>query len=156
MEADRMLAILDTLAARLQRLSTLLEDEAERLKVRDIDGLDTLLAEKQAALQAVDAADAERRRLLHDCGYETGDAGMRRYLAKHHGAELQQRWESLLGLLQRVQMLNEANGRIIHRGLAQVEQMLDLLRGGSGRSNDVYGPSGQTGIKPAGRILSRA
>jgi len=57
--------------------------------------------------------------------------------------------------LQHVQILNEANGRIIQRGLDQTSQMLDLLHGEHAPTASAYGPSGQPSRSP-GRSLSRA
>jgi flagellar biosynthesis/type III secretory pathway chaperone len=146
--------IFGQITATLERLSAILADEAERLKVRNIEGLDSLLADKLAALQAAELADGRRRELLVSAGYPGDAAGMRHYLAAQGDQLLNARWEAILGLLQQVQILNEGNGRIIHRGLSQIEQMLDLLRGNDSQSAAVYGPTGQT-TRSGGKTLSR-
>lgn len=151
-----MRAILGETVTALQRLAELLADEAERLKVRNIDGLDQLLAAKFEALQAANSVDERRRRCLTEAGYEAGEAGMRRYLADQGDRQLDACWQDALQLLQRVRALNEANGRIIHRGLADIEQLLGILRGDGGQAVTTYGRSGQTKSGATGKTLSRA
>lgn len=147
--------IFDQITATLERLSAILADEAERLKARNVEGLDSLLADKLVALQAAELADGRRREFLVGTGYPGDAAGMRRYLAAQGDQLLNARWEAILNLLQQVQVLNEGNGRVIHRSLGQIEQMLDLLRGNDGQTTSVYGPTGQT-ARGGGKTLSQA
>jgi flagella synthesis protein FlgN len=147
--------VLDQITATLDQLSLLLQDEADRLKRRDIDDLDSLLTDKHEALQAVALADQQRTGLLARAGYEADADGMRRYLAQQNDPELQARWQKIVAQLQHVQIFNEANGRIIQRGLEQTGQMLDLLRGEEHHGASAYGPSGQT-ARSSGKTISRA
>lgn len=151
-----MRAILDETVTALQRLAELLAEETDRLKVRNIDGLDQLLAAKLEALQAANGVDQQRRRCLTDAGYDADETGMRRYLADQGDHELDARWQAALQLLQRVRALNEGNGRIIHRGLADIEQLLGVLRGDGGQAATTYGRTGQTKTSATGKTLSRA
>lgn len=147
--------VFNQITAALDRLSLLLQDEAERLKRRDIEDLDVLLVGKREALQAAALADQQRMALLNDAGHEASADGMRHYLAQQNDPELQARWQKIVEQLQHVQILNEANGRIIQRGLDQTGQMLDLLRGEESHGASAYGPSGQT-TRSSGKTISRA
>lgn len=153
--ADSMQAILAQLSASLDRLHGILQEEADRLSQRQIDGVDSLLADKQAALQALEALEAQRRELLAQAGFDGGDSAMRRYLRERCDASLLPAWEAILDTLRRVQALNEANGRIIHRSLEQTTQILAILRGEDGQNPLLYGPSGRPN-RGGGSSLAKA
>jgi flagella synthesis protein FlgN len=140
----------------LTRLLALLEDETERLKTRKVDGLDQLLSEKLSAVQTLERIDLERQGALRAAGFTADPAGMREFLAMSQNPQLQAPWQRLTELLQRVQIINEANGTIIHRSLDQVGRQLALLRGESAPASSVYGPSGTTQQQSGGREISRA
>lgn len=149
-----MQSILEQLTASLERLSALLHDEAERLRQQNIEGLDQLLSQKLEALQAVEALDGRRRDLLSQAGFSADETGMRDYMHQYEPA-LQGSWEAILASLQQLQALNEANGRIIHRGLEQTGQMLALLRGDDSPDASTYGPGGHQ-ARGGGGTLTRA
>lgn len=153
---ESMRALLADTTAVLERLTALLEDEAERLSARQVDGIEQLLADKLNALQAAHQADQRRCELLTQAGFATDADGMRAYLAACGDTALTAAWQHVITLLQRAQFLNEANGRIIHRNLDQVTRTLAILRGDETSGVAAYGPTGQA-IASAGRgSLSRA
>ncbi|SRR5690606_22276806 len=153
---ESMRALLADTTAVLERLTALLEEEAERLAAQQVDGIEQLLADKQNALQAAHEADQKRCQLLTEAGFATGGEGMRAYLAACGDAMLATAWQHIIELLQRAQLLNEANGRIIHRSLDQVTRTLAILRGDAAAEAATYGPSGQTIAGPGRGSLSRA
>lgn len=147
--------LLEATAEELQRLRVLLSDEAERLKARNIDGLDRLLGDKLASLQVIERQDTERRRLLVAAGEADDPEGMRRYLAA--APDLSASWEALKSELRAVQELNEANGTLIQRGMGDLQRRIGLLHGESAAgSANTYNPRGQTTPRPGGREISRA
>lgn len=147
--------VFDQISTTLDQLAQLLEEEAEKLKHRDIDDLDLLLTEKREALQAVADADQQRTALLIDAGHAPDATGMRSYLDQLNNPALQARWQQIVAQLQHIQILNEANGRVIHRSLEQTEQMLDLFRGEESLTAPVYESTGQT-KRSSGKTISRA
>src|SRR3546814_7398969 len=53
-------------------------------------------------------------------------------------------WARCVGVLERCQSINSANGRIVETKLHSVRTALDLLSGRDMASTTTYGPSGRT------------
>jgi|GEM_PF-1492596 len=102
-----------------QRLFQLLELEASVLAAQDLQRLQSLPAEKQALLEALN----EQQALLADCSSSQLDR-LRRVLEQCHAA-------------------NERNGRVIHSQQASTQSLLSILRGAD-EGGATYAPPGNS------------
>ena len=96
-------------------------------------------AEKIQILGTIEKLEAERRDL-----WDTPGRGL--------AATVAERWRALMDLMAGCRTANDVNGHIIHVRQHQVQQLIDIVRGGPAIT---YGPQGKTFAK-ALRALARA
>lgn len=139
-------------------LVRLLEEEAERLRTRTLDGLQRLLADKANALQVLEQCEQRRRAIVDSLNLSTDERGPVGALNRLDGSgNLSHRWSELLEAVRRCRQLNEHNGLVINRGLEQVDQALAVLRGTHGFTEPGgYGPTGTRHHRGPGHEISRA
>lgn len=137
-----------------RRLEEVLDREIE--VARSLEA--TLSAERTALTgdspQAVEEKVAEKVRILE--ALETLEAQRRALCATPGGvgfaATFAERWRALMELMAGCRSANEVNGHIIHVRQNQVQQLIDIVRGGPAIT---YGPQGKTFAK-ALRALAQA
>jgi len=118
----------------------------------------TLAAERSALTgdspQAVEQNAAEKIRILETI--EKLEAERRELWAAPDGlglaAAVAERWRLLMELMAGCRSANEVNGHIVHVRQHQVQQLLDIVRGGPAVT---YSPQGKT-LAKALRALARA
>jgi len=118
----------------------------------------TLAAERSALTgdspQAVEQNAAEKIRILETI--EKLEAERRELWAAPNGvglaATVAERWRLLMELMAGCRSANEVNGHIVHVRQHQVQQLLDIVRGGPAVT---YSPQGKT-LAKALRALARA
>src|SRR6202051_1048065 len=96
-------------------------------------------AEKIQILETIERLEAERRDL-----WATPGLGL--------AATVAERWRALMELMAGCRTANDVNGHIIHVRQHQVQQLIDIVRGGPAIT---YDPQGKTFAK-ALRALARA
>jgi flagellar biosynthesis/type III secretory pathway chaperone len=96
-------------------------------------------AEKIQILETIEKLEAERRDL-----WATPGLGL--------AATVAERWRALMELMAGCRTANDVNGHIIHVRQHQVQQLIDIVRGGPAIT---YDPQGKTFAK-ALRALARA
>jgi len=126
-EAARTLA--DTLAA-----------ERTALTGESPGAVEQMAAEKTRIFAAIETLETQRRALCPPSDL----AGI--------AATVAERWGALMELMARCRTANEVNGHIINVRRNQVQQLLDIVRGGPAIT---YNPQGKTFAK-ALRALARA
>lgn len=130
-------------------LLTLLRQEQASLVEADIGSVADLLNEKSLLVaQATDLAVA-RHHALAAAGYEASEAGMQAWIAGQN-LETVQSWNRLLELAREAKEINRTNGLLISQQMVRNEAALNVLRGGEPGGN-VYGPNGQTAVRPVSR-----
>lgn len=151
-------ALIDEGLAAAQRLARLLEEEAERLRTRRLDGLQQLLEEKAGALQVLEQCEERRRELIDSVGVSMVDGGVATALDNMDSSgHLRKRWEDLLKAVGQCRSLNEHNGLVINKGLEQVDRALAVLRGTHGLTEPGgYGPKGIKPHRGPGQEISTA
>jgi flagellar biosynthesis/type III secretory pathway chaperone len=97
-------------------------------------------AEKIRILESIEKLEAERRELW------TAPNGL------GLAATVAERWRLLMELMAGCRSANEVNGHIVHVRQHQVQQLLDIVRGGPAVT---YNPQGKT-LAKALRALARA
>ncbi len=154
-DAVTMHAVLEQANAKLRHLLELLIEEAEYLANRDTQALDPLLARKSQALEELESLEQQRRALMLQAGLDPQDAAAMEVYAGDDD-QLAQAWRDLTAQLVELKVRNEANGKIVHRTIAQVERDLNILSGyGSEGGGDTYDPQGRN-KSPRGRKISSA
>ena len=134
-----------------------LSEERACLETRDAEGLTKLMPAKLEALAALEAAERERARQAEALGFPADPEGMRQLLRDLHDEALNARWESLTEQLRALQRTNEANGRLIHRGLEQASEMVAILTGTHPGQAATYGQDGaRHGQNGPGRSITSA
>ncbi|HEY4443873.1 MAG TPA: flagellar protein FlgN [Steroidobacteraceae bacterium] len=96
-------------------------------------------AEKIQILETIEKLEAERRDL-----WSTPGLGL--------AATVAERWRALMELMAGCRTANDVNGHIIHVRQHQVQQLIDIVRGGPAIT---YDPQGKT-LAKALRALARA
>lgn len=142
---DDIRGSLDAVVADMRRgcaaLEQSLHDERAALDRADADALDEAGVRKTAALQRLEALDAERRHLAAH-----PEAGQ---LAMPDG------WDELLSRLEACRGLNAVNGRIVESRMAHVREAIALITGAE-RAAPLYGPGGRRVDAPMSMTRSRA
>jgi flagellar biosynthesis/type III secretory pathway chaperone len=129
---DREIDAARSLAATLAAERTALTGDSPQTVER-------LAAEKTQILGTIEQLEAERRAL-----WAAPNLGL--------AATIAERWRDLMELMAGCRTANEVNGHIIHVRQRQVQQLIDIVRGGPAMT---YDPQGKTFTK-ALRALARA
>ena len=132
-----------------RRLEDLLDREIEAARQLSI----SLVAERAALTggepATVNETAAEKVRLL---GVIEKLESERRALWTPPTGGVAERWRALMELMAGCRAANEVNGHIIHIRQNQIQQLIDIVRGGPALT---YGPQGKT-FSTALRALARA
>ena len=129
---DREINAARSLAATLAAERTALTGDSPQI-------VEQMAAEKIQILGTIEKLEAERRAL-----WAEPSVGL--------AATVAERWRNLMELMAGCRTANEVNGHIIHVRQHQVQQLIDIVRGGPAMT---YDPQGKTFAK-ALRALARA
>lgn len=137
-------------------LESALQREGAALAARDIDELNTAVAEKQSRVRALEALTREQTELLQRQGYETSAHGMDRVLRDwDEDGVLRPVWDRLVEVMSRCRHLNQVNGGVVETSRRRVDQALHILRGEENRT-ELYGPRGRTFSSSSSRPITKA
>jgi flagellar biosynthesis/type III secretory pathway chaperone len=142
MEQDtrrRLEDVLDREIDAARSLAATLAEERTALTGDSPQVVEQKSAEKIQILGTIEKLEAERRDL-----WDTPGRGL--------AATVAERWRALMDLMAGCRTANDVNGHIIHVRQHQVQQLIDIVRGGPAIT---YGPQGKTFAK-ALRALARA
>jgi flagellar biosynthesis/type III secretory pathway chaperone len=142
MEQDvrrRLEDLLDREIDAARSLAATLAAERSALTGDSPQAVERLAAEKTQILGTIEQLEAERRAL-----WAAPNLGL--------AATIAERWRDLMELMAGCRTANEVNGHIIHVRQHQVQQLIDIVRGGPAMT---YDPQGKTFTK-ALRALARA
>jgi flagellar biosynthesis/type III secretory pathway chaperone len=130
---DREIDVARSLAATLAAERTALTGDSPQ-------AVEQKAAEKIRILESIEKLEAERRELWA----APNTLGL--------AATVAERWRVLMELIAGCRSANEVNGHIVHVRQHQVQQLLDIVRGGPAIT---YSPQGKT-LAKALRALARA
>lgn len=152
---DALAEVTLAIATQADRLEGVLQLEREALIANDDRTLDSVARDKDVIVRTLETQERERLHLARALDISPGPAPMRAALAEHHPAR--DAWARCVGVLERCQAINSANGRIVETKLQNVRTALDLL---SGRdmtaSTSTYGPTGRTARVHSRLTIARA
>jgi flagella synthesis protein FlgN len=138
----RLEDLLDREIALAQELATALAAERAALIGVSAEAVQERAADKVQLLAAIEKLETERRALWSTpSGAGPGIA-----------ASVAARWRALVELMTGCRAANEVNGHIIHVRQSQIQQLLDIVRGGPAMT---YSAHGKTFAK-APRALAKA
>lgn len=138
-----------------EQLLELIEHEFQALSDRDLPRLQSILADKQPLLARLDQHGKARSQLLSGLQLSADRTGLQALAARSsQGAELLARGDALSALLERCQVTNLRNGRLIRSSQASTSSILGILRGGETPS--LYDSRGGTARIGQQRPLSQA
>lgn len=151
---------LDALLAEAVREAFLLESALERemaaLSSRDVDALNEAVARKHQAAQSLERLTQAQTALLQAGGFDSDGSGMEAFLRDwDHEGVTRPRWNRLQEVMGRCRRLNQVNGGVVHTHQQQVQQAIQILRGGESRS-ELYDPRGRTVSDGSSRHISKA
>ena len=112
----KLVSLIEKEVDQASALNTALQLEKDILSNKDFDGLEVVTAKKQSVVDTLNALDAERQQLLHECGYSTDSAGVQAFIHAQSGVRKQQLeslWQRLLDTVDACQQQNLVNGSII-------------------------------------------
>ncbi len=135
----RLEDVLDREIDAARSLAATLAAERTALTGDSPEAVEQKSAEKIQILGTIEKLEAERRDL-----WDTPGRGL--------AATVAERWRALMDLMAGCRTANDVNGHIIHVRQHQVQQLIDIVRGGPAIT---YGPQGKTFAK-ALRALARA
>ena len=142
----------------LESLSALLMAERTALKERDTLNIQSLLEQKTSVLAELQNNASTRSQLLAELGFEGDETGMNAWLDSlpvNAATELKQQWQALKEKLESCKSANQINGTIVHRSKAQLDLLLDILRGQSG-DQKLYTGDGKSTSVASGHSLAKA
>ncbi|MFV0371267.1 MAG: flagella synthesis protein FlgN [Azonexus sp.] len=134
----------------------LLEEEQAILRAATPDGLELVSARKRPLIEALDAAERERAKLIGSPPGKTSRADMQSWLEKQpQSAEFAALWQSILQHAQAAKALHLENQELLNKRLATTEAALDILMQRQ-KDTAVYGSDGQTSGLSGSRIVDSA
>ncbi|AQZ95127.1 flagella synthesis protein FlgN [Halopseudomonas phragmitis] len=132
----------------------LLDQELAALSARDLQQLDTLVAAKAPAIEALSQLDSALTSYCQSQGLAaTGE--LERHIHDTHGEALHTQYRELLQALQQCREANERNARLVHHNQHVTVRLLDMLRNQGEPSSNLYDRLGQI-HGSQGRPLSKA
>lgn len=153
--ADALAEVALAIATQADRLEGVLQFEREALVGNDDRTLDSVARDKDLIVRTLETQERERLHLARSLDISPGPAPMRAALAQHPMAR--DAWARCVGVLERCQAINSANGRIVEAKLQNVRTALDLLSGRDMASSpSTYGPTGRTARAHASLTIARA
>jgi len=141
----------------LESLNTLLMVERTALKDRDTANIKSLLEQKTGLLKELEANATQRSQLLTQSGFNGDEQGMNAYLESlpATASALINQWQILKDKLLSCKEANQINGSIVNRSRAQVESLLNIMRGQSG-TQKIYTGAGKSSLVGGGHSLAKA
>ncbi len=153
---ERLRLCVEACAARADQVAAVLEEEGRMLRAGDLDQLEPLLRRKSEYLADLEAAETDWRTAYAETGLPEGRNGVR-LLLRSADEELRAAWDQLEERISAVQLLNEANGRLIHRNLAYRRRLMEILaQGGEEDAPVTYGTDGNRSPAARSRNITRA
>jgi flagella synthesis protein FlgN len=138
-----------------KRLLVLLDEEFEALKNRQLERLQSILAEKQPLLTLLNQHADSRSQLLASHNLSTDRLGIQTYASQiGHSDALMHAADQLAELLVQCQSGNVRNGRLIRANQTSSTSLLGILRGGEPTS--LYDSRGSKARIQQHRPLSQA
>jgi flagellar biosynthesis protein FlgN len=136
-----------------QRLVEILKQEQLHLIGADIDGLTALTDEKSKALAQLAELAQSRHQSLTAAGFSGSESGMQKWIeAPGHGAAAGKTWNELLAAMRAAKDMNRTNGVLINTHLGRTQAALNVLHANP-QGAGLYGPDGQSSVRPVGRGL---
>ena len=133
----------------------LLESEKTLLTDGTIEGVASLIEEKEALTSRLDALARQRGDYLANNGLSPDRAGMAAWLSAHPDqTEAAAAWNRTLGLATQAKETNRLNGQLIQMHQQFTGQALDILTRRESPLN-LYGPDGRT-ASPGDRQINDA
>ncbi len=129
---DKLVSLMEREVDQASALNTALRLEKDILSEKDFDGLEIVTAKKQTMVDALNALDAERQQLLHECGYTMDSAGIDAFIHAQQGARrqrLEALWQRLLDTVGACRQQNLVNGSIIGMSMRHCAQALAIICG---------------------------
>ncbi len=119
--------------AGIEALQTVLQQEYDALRTRDVASLERLAREKQASADQLRSLDSARTAYLQQQGFANDRAGLQACVnAAPTGEEravLQKLLAELESAAEQAHNQNEINGAVIAAGRGHIEQMLAIISG---------------------------
>ncbi len=137
------------------RIITLLHEEAELLKQRKPQELESLLLDKNQFLAELATSARQRRQWLEQLGADANESNWMALLQENGGQKLLQNWHDFNERLQQCHHLNNINGKMIARGRQTINRLLDIARGQTDTPR-LYTSNGRTQINKASHGLVKA
>ena len=136
----RIFATLRTDRTDLQRFKTLLEQQVECLRTRDMESLVDLNEQIDQLTARLQASGQTRSAALQALGFPISKAGMQQFLARHADSKNQTLWTEFSALARECQAGNQLSGELLALQQEMTSLLLDQLgRGessGSGYAQD--------------------
>jgi len=141
----------------LESLNTLLMVERTALKDRDTTNIKSVLEQKTGLLKELETNATQRSQLLAQSGFDGDEQGMNAYLETLPvtASALINQWHVLKDKLLSCKEANQINGSIVNRSRAQVESLLNIMRGQSGEQK-IYTGAGKSRVVSGGHSLGKA
>ena len=131
------------------QLLALLEEEQSALMSFQLDTIERLLDEKTQLLNQLGKLTHERYQALAGNGFESNEAGMKRWMDSNPESKTHADWQSFQHNLAQSKETNRVNGILVTKQFNRNQQILNALNG-SGTGN-FYGPNGQAAVQPGMR-----
>ena len=135
----------------MAQLVELIKQERVQLLEANIDKLNELTQEKSRLVAHMSELANRRDNALAAAGFTSKETAMKSWLSTA-GSDAGAAWSALLSLTESAKELNRVNGMLINRHMSDNQNALNALHAAPQGSN-VYGPNGQSTVKPVTRRL---
>lgn len=137
-------------------LREILTNEREALERQDTIALHSAATEKEVCIRKLESLEKERAELSVACGFASGPEDMQSLLAWcNDELPVKDTWRHFLEVATTCNDLNATNGSIIRLRRSQIQNALELLRGGN-LEPEPYSPEGRKPAGNTGRALAHA
>ncbi|WP_022963251.1 flagella synthesis protein FlgN [Halopseudomonas pelagia] len=137
-----------------EAFTALLDQEHKALVDRDMPALEELLAEKAPLVSALSQHDRAIIAYCQQAGIQPGES-LEQHLAVTQPLTLLSTYQAFKEALQRCQIANERNARLIRHSQQATAQLLDLLRNQGESSQNIYDSQGLASKSGTPRNLTK-
>jgi len=138
-----------------ETLLSLLNEEREALKSRDMDALERILREKSTHLESLEHSSDERKAMAIQYQQQGKSDNWNQIIEELHNENIRSAWEKLKELLKLCKLENQVNGKLLARNHQVYSRLLELVCGQSAAPN-VYNASGSSPSSGSSNIVGEA
>lgn len=138
-----------------EALLTLLNEERDALRDRNMEALERILTAKSGHLESLEHSANERSKLAQSFSGASDQQNWRELIARLGDEKLNESWLKLKNLLRSCKLENEVNGKLLSRNHQIYARLLEIVRGQT-QAPSLYNARGSSSTGASSNVVGEA